>query len=433
MTKSSAGFVALLGLAAACAPSAAPERPPHVVVVYVDDMGFGDAGFLGSDIPTPEIDSIARAGILLERFYASPMCTPSRAQLLTGRYASRMGLDDNVNLADEHGLPAAEVTLAELLREAGYATHLVGKWHLGHRDPAHHPLRHGFDSFYGMLTGWVDYGTREREGQLDWYRGEAPLEEPGYATLLIAGEAARVVREHPADRPLFLYVAFNAPHYPLHVAPGRELAPGLSPERAQYRTMVEALDAGVGEILGALEGAGLREDTLLVFASDNGGSVKHGASNAPLRGFKFSTAEGSVRVPAAVAWPAALQPGRSAQVVTNLDLLPTICEAAGIDAAALPAELDGTSLLSELRDGRTSPHDDVFFAVHHVGAQKSALLRGRHKCSRTRLADGQVHYELYDGLADEGERENLWRARPDLARELRVAHDELAREIGFDL
>jgi arylsulfatase A-like enzyme len=413
-----------------CAEEPAPARIPHVLIVYVDDMGFGDAGFLGSELATPHIDSIAREGIVLERFYASPMCTPSRAQLLTGRYASRMGLDDNVNLPDEHGLPPEEVTLAELLRDAGYATHLVGKWHLGHRDPKHHPLRHGFDSFYGMLTGWIDYETHERDGALDWYRGETPFAEEGYSTELIAHEGARLIRAHPAGTPLFLYVTFNAPHFPLHRAPGREPDSALAVERGQYATMLGALDDAVGELLVALEESGLRRDTLLLFASDNGGSVQHGASNAPLRGFKFSAAEGSIRVPAAIAWPAQLKPGRSAQVITNLDVLPTVCAAAGIGLEHAGA-LDGQDLLAELRGGVTTERGDLFFGVQHFNTDRSALLRGRHKLLEIRRPNGPSTYELFDVFADPGERRELSRSEPELFGELRSAHDKLARDVGF--
>lgn len=405
---------------------------PNIVLVLVDDLGHGDVGYNGSEIRTPHLDRLAGEGLILERYYASSACTPSRAQLLTGLYAPRVGLENNINFHDEHGLAQAVTTLPELLSEVGYRTHLVGKWHLGHRAEAHHPLRHGFDHFYGHLSGWVDYFSHERNGELDWYRDREPLVEEGYTTELLTREAVSIVRQAAdEERPLFLLLSYNAPHFPLHVAPGKEQRPGGSPERQQYRTMVEALDDGLGALAEALEETGQDHRTLLFFASDNGGIASKGGSNGNLRGSKFTMYEGGLRVPAFLRWPGRLAPGRSPQVTTNLDLLPTLCTAAGMTAEALPPGLDGLDLWTQLGTRTTLPRKDLSFYLHHQAHWKAALLRGRNKLVHTRRKDGSVELELFDLIQDARERDDLTTSRPQQIEKLRAGLEQRAAQVGF--
>jgi arylsulfatase A-like enzyme len=428
----------LAALLSGCSPSEPllppepSESPPNIVVILVDDLGFGDVGFLGSEIRTPRIDELARSGLVLERYYASAACTASRAQLLTGKFAARVGLENNVNFEDLHGLAEGVTTLADLLGSAGYRTHLVGKWHLGHLAPEHHPLRHGFDHFYGHLSGWIDYQTHERNGGIDWYRDEERLEEEGYSTTLLTREGVRLIRESSQEaRPLFLYLAYNAPHFPLHVAPGKEMSAAGSEERRQYRTMVEALDDGVGEITAALRETGLAKNTIILFASDNGGIESFGASNAHLRGHKFTMYEGGLRVPAILTWPERIPAGRSAQVVTNLDVLPTLCAAVGLEDSDLPLQLDGANLLSPLVEGRQVPRQEIYFSLYHQRNWKSALLRGPVKLVHTRDREGRVTVELFNVAKDESERNDISSVRVETVESLLRSLQACAQDCGF--
>jgi len=196
----------------------AAEPRPNIVFLLADDLGWADVGFNGGEIRTPNLDALAARGTLLRQFYVQPLCTPTRASLMTGRYPMRHGLQSGViKPGAEFGLPLAERTLASALREAGYTTALCGKWHLGHHDRAYLPTARGFDHQYGLYNGSHDYFTHERDGGLDWHRDDRPLREEGYATHLIAREAARLIAEHDPAGPFFLLVAFNAPHTPLQV------------------------------------------------------------------------------------------------------------------------------------------------------------------------------------------------------------------------
>lgn len=435
----SALFTALMS--GACAPAPDPEGPapeppapppPNIIVVLVDDLGWGDVGFNGSEIRTPNIDSLARSGAVLTRYYASAACTASRAQLMTGKFAARVGLENNINYFDEHGLAGELTTLPELLRGVGYRTHLVGKWHLGHRDPSHHPLRHGFDHFYGHLSGWIDYHTHERNEELDWYRDEEPLEEEGYSTTLLTREATRLIRESAGEeRPLFLYLAYNAPHFPLHVAPGKTVIEKGSEERRQFRTMVEAIDDGLGALSAALEESGQAQDTLLLFASDNGGIAAFGASNGQLRGHKFTMYEGGLHVPAFASWPGRIAARRSGDFFTNLDLLPTLCGIAGVDESALPQDLDGVNVSPSLLGEREVAHEDTYFSLHHQQVWRSALMRGSMKLIHRQSEAGEVEIELYDVAKDPFEQRDLAPRRPKQLASLLQSLEARTLESGF--
>ena len=352
-------------LLAACAADPAPDsvtapQPfPNIVVIVPDDLGRHDVSFHGGDIATPNIDRIAAEGVLIERFYSAPVCSPTRAGLMTGRYPIRFGLMRAVIAPwRNYGLDTSEVTLPEILARAGYEHRAIfGKWHLGHFDRKYHPLRRGFTEFVGHNTA-VDYFTKERIGERDWSHDYGSVDEEGYVTDLLAEHAVGFIDRHAGgEAPFFLYVPFSAPHSPLQAkeedlplyadlgalepprgweesTAGRPLA---SDERRQngrrvHAAMVHALDEGVGRILDALDEHGIVDNTLVLFFSDNGGSVGIG-DNGPYRGAKGSVFEGGTRVAAAARWPAGniAGGGRIEAPVAYIDVLPTLMGITGID------------------------------------------------------------------------------------------------------
>ncbi|MGI9342458.1 MAG: sulfatase family protein, partial [Gammaproteobacteria bacterium] len=353
---SGTGFVALfvlgLTLTLSAVASGADDVRPNIIVVLADDLGYGDIGANGADlIATPNVDRLAREGVRFTSFYASAnICTPSRAGLLTGRYAIRSGLGHNViEPQDEHGLPADELTVAELLGDAGYRTALIGKWHLGHT-PTHWPTQHGFDEFFGL-----PYSNDMRP--LALYRGTSVIEDSVEQTSLTARYTQEVLRfiDADGDRPFFVFLSHTFPHIPLHASPrfaGRSKA-GL------YGDTVEEIDWGIGEILDALSERGIDRNTLLIFTSDNGAWFE--GDNGAFREGKGTTWEGAYRVPMIARWPAGIPPGVVSDAATmNIDILPTLAALAGID---LPAELvlDGVDIRRQLRGADDSPHDVLYF------------------------------------------------------------------------
>ena len=269
--------VSVLGswLMAAMPVAAQPSVPqPNIVYILADDLGWKDVGFHGSDIKTPNLDRLAETGAKLEQFYAQPMCTPTRAALLTGRYPMRYGLQTLVILPDQtYGLPTSERLLPQVLKEAGYTTALVGKWHLGHAKREYWPRQRGFDYHYGPLIGEIDHFTHEMHGQKDWYRNNRPLKETGYVTTLLGQDAVRYIGRHDPKNPLFMYLAFTAPHTPYQAPqPYLDRYKTISdPARRAYAAMITAMDDQIGEVVKALEARGMRENTIIVFHSDNGG------------------------------------------------------------------------------------------------------------------------------------------------------------------
>jgi len=265
---------ALVGTALLCTAHAEPAKP-NIVHIVADDLGRKDVGFHGSDIKTPSLDQLAAGGARLEQFYAQPMCTPTRAALMTGRYPFRYGLQTAVILsAHTYGLPTDEWLLPQALKAAGYETAIIGKWHLGHADRKYWPRQRGFDYQYGPLIGEIDYFTHKQHGVLDWFRNNRPLKEQGYSTTLIGNDAVRLVERHDAGKPLYLYLTFNAPHTP-YQAPREYLdryKDIADPSRRAYAAMITAMDEQIGRVLAALERKHMRDNTLVIFQSDNGGT-----------------------------------------------------------------------------------------------------------------------------------------------------------------
>lgn len=378
----------ILTLAAlfACTSAVADGRP-NIVLILADDLGWNDVSYHGGDIPTPSIDRIASEGVELDRFYACPVCSPTRAGLMTGRYPIRFGMQRAVCRPFlEVGVPAAEETLPEMLARAGYRQRgIAGKWHIGHAFRRFHPLNQGFTSFVGHYNGNIDYYTHFREGQLDWHRGFESNADEGYSTDLIADEAVRFIDQHAADGPFFLYVPFNAPHTPLQV-PDQWLPPFSAVEderRRIYMAMVAAMDSAIGRILEALQRTGVEDDTLVWFASDNGGQAL--ADNTPLRAGKGTVYEGGTRVAAALRWPSGISgEGRKVTgLMSYLDVLPTLRRVAGLGASGGPGEpLDGEDVF-DLITGTEPERPRRFFSYYErYGDEQLALIDGDWKIVR---------------------------------------------------
>lgn len=413
---------------------------PHIVHIVADDLGWRDVGFNGSaDIPTPNLDRLAREGARLTQFYAQPMCTPTRAALLTGRYPFRYGLQTAViPSVSAYGLDVEERLLPESLKERGYATALVGKWHLGHADRKWWPTSRGFDYHYGPLIGELDYFTHEEHGVVDWYRNGERVLEAGYTTRLLGDDAVALIERHDPSKPLYLYLAFNAPHTP-YQAPDADVerfASIADPTRRTYAAMVSILDEQVGRVVAALDRRGMRDDTLIVFHSDNGGTknpmfagvmadmskVTIPCDNEPYRDGKGSLYEGGTRVCAFANWPGHIRPGVVDGLVHVVDLPATFAALAGASTTE-GKPLDGVDVFATLARGAPSPRREI---VYNVEPFRAALRHGDWKLIwRTTLPTSVA---LYDLATDPGEGKNLAEAHPDRVRAMQARLEELARE-----
>jgi arylsulfatase A-like enzyme len=415
---------------------------PHVIYLMADDLGWADVGWHGGMLNTPHLDQLAKRGARLEQFYVQPLCTPTRAAFLTGRYPMRYGLQVGViRPRAAYGLPLNERTLAQALAEAGYQTALCGKWHLGEFDPRYLPVRRGFHHQYGQYFGAIDYFTHERNGILDWHRDDQDLREDGYATHLLAEEACRLIRQRDTAKPLFLFVAFNAVHAP-HQAPEQYKQPFMHlPEpRRTYAAMLAAMDEAIGKILLTVDQDGLREKTLIFFSSDNGGPQPgRVTSNGHLRAGKGTLYEGGVRVPALAAWSGKIPAGVVVdEVIHIVDCYATIMELAGARRdQALP--IDGLNVWPTLERGLPGPRRELLL---NAAPNSAALRQGNWKLVVHRApaaADGQkgrknaaqAELELFDLASDSSERVNLADKHPDqvarLAERLEAFRAQSAR------
>ena len=426
--------LALLILAIACltaAPRAQSPRPPNIVVIVADDMGYADLGVHGSrDMRTPNIDAFARDGVRFTNAYVSgPYCSPTRAGFLTGRYPQRFGHEFNLGAPHaEFGLPLGETTIADRLKTAGYRTAIFGKWHLGLGEK-YHPLRRGFDEFFGFLAGAHTY-TNVGTGPNRLLEGTTPVESfDGYLTDALADRASAYIKQQAA-RPFFLYLAFNAAHTPLQAPPKYldRFADIKDEQRRTYAAMVSAMDDGIGKVLGTLREQNLDRDTLVIFFNDNGGPTMeattiNGSSNAPLRGSKRTTWEGGIRVPFMIRWSGRLPAGRvESRPIIQLDILPTALAAAGVSAGK---SLDGVDLLPFLTGAAMgTPHETLYWRLGGM----MAIRHGDWKLVKSRIGrfvDGDpaalsdlTGAELYNLADDIGESKNLASAQPEKVKEL---------------
>lgn len=436
----SAGFLAAVAGLSLLAPGARAQGAtrPHILYILADDLGFADVGFHGSDIKTPNLDRLAAGGAKLSQFYTQPLCTPTRAALMTGRYPLRYGLQVGVvPSGGTYGLATDEFLLPQALKEVGYRTSLVGKWHLGHADRKYWPRQRGFDSFYGPLVGEIDHFKHEAHGVTDWYRDNTLVKEEGYDTELFGAEAARQLSAHDPKTPLFLYLAFTAPHTPFQ-APQRYLdmyAHIADPSRRAYAAMITAMDEQIGKVVAALDARGMRENTLIVFHSDNGGTrnkmfVGEGAlagdppaSNAPYRDGKGSLYEGGTRVVALANWPGHIKPGQANGVMHVVDMLPTLAKLAGADLKQ-SKPLDGTDAWAALAAGEPGRGE----VVYNVEPTTGAVRDGKWKLVWHVLLPPKV--ELFDLDADPEEKTDLSAQNPAKVAELKDKVVALARTMA---
>jgi arylsulfatase A-like enzyme len=435
-------------LFAADAGAAYPDPPapsrPNIVLFLADDLGWGDVGWHGDAIKTPQLDRLAAAGARLEQFYVQPVCSPTRAALMTGRYPMRHGLQTEVVRPwAQYGLPLEERTLAQALKEAGYETVLCGKWHLGHFQRTYLPTARGFDHQYGHYNGAIDYFTHIRDGGLDWHRDDRASRDEGYSTHLLAREAARLVAEHDPARPLFLYVPFNAVHAP-HQVPDSYKAPyaSLDEPRRTYAGMLAAMDEAVGQIVAAIERKGMRPNTLFLFSSDNGGPAPgRVTSNGPLRSGKATVYEGGVRVPAFATWDGHIRSGTVVDAPLHIvDWYPTLLGLAGASLAqTLP--IDGRDAWPAITQGAPSPHDAILlnaapnWGAIRMGNWKLVINGFRNSAEEAKgQAPGKGEtpardsLELFNLASDPNEKNNLAAQNPAKVQELRARYDALARE-----
>jgi arylsulfatase A-like enzyme len=450
LSESAAATAALaVGHSGLVSASLPPEKRPNIVLIFADDLGYCDSGLYGCDaIPMPNVKRIADEGVLFtDGYVTSPVCSPSRAGLITGRYQQRFG-HEFLPSDDIYGLPVDETTLADAMRSAGYVTGIVGKWHLGVREEFN-PLNRGFDEFFGVIDWGSDYANPTREDvrssrpgrkaekapkptpESPWkiredypvMRGTDPVNEDQYLTDVLTREAVAFIEKHKSQS-FFLYVPYTAVHQPLQVTQKYyDRFPNIEDESARiYAAMASSLDDGVGAILDALEETGLEENTLVIFASDNGAGVAEYCSNAPLRMGKHTLFEGGVRVPFCMKWPGQIPEGTTYKhPVSTLDIFPTAMAAAGGGEHATDKPGDGVDLMPYLKEAtRDRPHDVLFWR----GGSNWAVRAGNWKLIHAGDRDW-----LYDLSEDIGEQSDLAAERPELVKKLRNAHERWNSEM----
>lgn len=435
------------------------EARPNILVMVADDLGWADVGYHGGDIDTPSLDLLAEQGVQLNRFYTTPICSPTRAALMTGRDPIRLGVAYGVILPwDNTGVHPDEHFMPQSFQSAGYQTAMVGKWHLGHAQMTYHPNNRGFDHFYGHLHTEVGfYPPFANQGGKDFQQNGVSIDDDGYETYLLADEVSRYIRERDKNRPFFMYMPFIAPHTPLD-APlelqekyediNTDLPPARSRQtddtrristmmlqpsaRPMYAAVVDAMDQAIGQVLQTLEDEGIADNTIVLFFSDNGGAAYSygGANNAPLRGGKGETFEGGIRVVSLLRWPAMLDSGQQFdQIMSVMDVFPTLAAAAGIEAGNT-FELDGRNMWPAIALGETvSLEKPLMFAseIPIYGSFKFTAFDEAWKLvqevEQEQLSITVTNY-LFDIANDPNEYNNLASAYPDIVEQFSQAiHD----------
>lgn len=409
----------------------AESQRPNFLIIFTDDHGYGDVSAYGAkDVRTPHIDKIGADGVLFTNMRANcTVCSPSRAALLTGRYADRVGVPGVIRTHPDNSwgyLAPGVPTLADELSKAGYHTAIIGKWHLGLTRP-NTPNERGFAYFHGFLGDMMDsYVDHLRHGENYMRLNEQPINPEGHATDLFSDWAAGYLQQRERhERPFCLYLAYNAPHFPIEppadwLARVKERAPQLEEKRAKNVAFVEHLDAGIGRVLAALEKNGLADNTVVVFTSDNGGSLPHGQSNAPWRDGKQSHYDGGLRVPFMIRWPAQVPGGQRCDYAgLNFDLFPTFLELAG----AKPSDgLDAVSLVPLLQGKPLAGERDLYFVRReggtYGGKSYEAIIQGSWKLLQN---DPFSPWELYDLKSDPYEKQNVIHRHKQVANRLQTA------------
>ena len=443
----------LLMLLAMLAAHASASDKPNIVIMVADDLGWADVGYHGGNIDTPSLDKLAEEGVRLNRFYTTPICSPTRAALMTGRDPIRLGIAYGVILPwDNIGVNPAEHFMPQSFQAAGYQTAMVGKWHLGHAQMTYHPNERGFEHFYGHLHTEVGfYPPFANVGGKDFQENGVSIDDEGYETYLLADEVSRYIRERDKEKPFFVYMPFIAPHTPLD-APEElkekykdietDLAPARSNQtdstrriaklmlresaRPMYAAVVDAMDQAIGRVLDTLDSEGLTDNTIVLFFSDNGGAAYSvgGADNAPLRGGKGETFEGGIRVVSLMRWPEKLAPAQVFdQIMTVMDVFPTLADAAGIEPLN-NFEFDGQSLWPSIQDGVIHERDDLIMFASEIpiyGSFKLTAFDDEWKLvqemEQDQLSTTVTNY-LFRISEDPHEYNNLASKHPDVVEEL---------------
>lgn len=416
---------------------AADTSHPNIIFILADDLGYGDVGCYGAtDIQTPHLDQLAKEGLRFTDFYANgAICSPTRVAFLTGRYQQRVGMENALYYQEKgRGLPAEGETIADALQSAGYATGICGKWHVGY-DPVRQPLQQGFDHFFGLLGGNHHYFEHmDRIGVPDLWRGNKPVQREGYTTDLLTEDALKFIEDN-REGPFFLYLSHAAPHFPWQGPHDREkqIRP-KEPEwqkgdRETYAAMVESMDAGIGRVLDQLDELQLRERTLVVFTSDNGGHTH--SRNAPLRGKKGELWEGGIRVPCIARWDGVLPAGEiTRQAGITMDWTATFRRLAGVGVDSRGE--DGIDLLPLLTGTQPEQKRTLFWRRKHGPVRKGfeegrAVRQGRWKLIEQH--DGGER-QLFDLTVDRGESQNLIKQHPDVAKRLHKSLDEWEADVA---
>lgn len=424
------------------AVSAEAAKTPNILVIVADDLGYADVGFHGAaDIPTPNIDALAASGIRFTNGYVSgPYCSPTRAGLLTGRYQQRFGHEFNLGgpSSADKGLPLTETTFANRLKDAGYVTGLVGKWHLGSA-ANYQPLQRGFDEYFGFLGGSHTYWPKP---DASLRRGSEKIDEPTYLTDAFGREAVSFI-ERNQKKPFFLYLAFNAVHTPMEVDDERREKFASIPEetRRTYGAMLSAMDDNIGKVLKTLRDTKIEENTLIFFISDNGGPTMQGTTinssiNTPLRGGKRTTLEGGIRVPFVISWKGRLPAGSVYNhPVIQLDIQPTALSAAGIDVKP-EWKLDGVNLLPFVTGkAKGIPHETLYWRL----GEQNAIRHGDWKLVQYDLnvenypTKGVTKKKLYNLVNDIHEDQDLAEKYPEKAKELESLWEAWNRQLATPL
>ncbi len=401
------------------------KSKPNVVIILTDDLGWGDVSYHGGFIPTPNIDKLAQDGLEMNRFYANPVCSPTRASMLTGLHIFNHGVVRPLMnpAAEQTGMPPELKIMPEYFNEAGYQTALSGKWHLGMAKKEFWPTNRGFETSYGHLTGGIGYFDHTAAGRLDWHRNEKPLEEEGYSTELIANEAIDIIQKKDKNRPLFLYIAFNAPHTPIE-APFKNIESFayLDNKKDQiYAANVNALDFEIGRILKTIEDEGILEETIILFFSDNGpvfdidpivkviapNLINAKGSTAGLSGSKTSALEGGIRVPAVIWWKGVIEKFKSDQFFFVQDILPTLLSASGINISN-NTKFDGKDKWKYLKTNTITPPENAFIGSRVISDER-ALFNDEWKLysSKPQLIPISASYKLFNIIKDPYEKNDL--------------------------
>jgi len=436
--------------------SSAHAAQPNIIVMVADDLGWNDVGFHGGDIDTPALDRLAAEGVELHRFYTTPICSPTRAALMTGRDPIKLGVAYGViSPWDNIGVHPEEHFMPESFMAAGYQTAMVGKWHLGHAQMSYHPNQRGFEHFYGHLHTQVGfYPPFANMGGRDFQRNGVTINDQGYETFLLADEVSRYIRERDRSKPFFVYMPFIAPHTPLDapvelqekyqnintdLAPARTVQTDMTRARAKqmgvpsarpmYAAVVDGMDQAIAQVLKTLDDEQIAEQTIVFFMSDNGGAAYSygGADNAPLRGGKSETYEGGIRVVSLLRWPGRVEAGsRFESIMTVMDLFPTLAEAAGVKLGN-QKPMDGGSLWQPIVQNKPAPRDEwVFFTSETpiYGEFNIAAFNDQWKLVQ-RIEQNQLQTEvtnyLFDIKKDPYEYHNLAEQYPQVVAEIAAA------------